>query len=151
MQNKHNKKIAPFSMLRANSRYISQLCNMYREFRDVVFEDGGMNIIVDWPSATEGVGDFTPKADMGEGFGNSSLKPHILKHYIPEHPNAWYVYIYIYICVYIYIYIYIYTYHKQTHETTTPQPWRGRDNRPDVFSQLCNIVINLCMYTCICV
>ena len=26
-------------------------------------------------------------ADMGEGFETSSLKPHILKHHIPEQPN----------------------------------------------------------------
>ena len=32
-------------------------------------------------------GDFTPKADMGEGFETIIVKTHILKHHIPEHPS----------------------------------------------------------------
>ena len=58
----------------------------YREFRDVVFQDMGfennsLSTLKNWRC-----GDFTPKADMGEGFKTSMLKPHILKHHIPEHP-----------------------------------------------------------------
>ena len=32
-------------------------------------------------------GDFTPKADMGEGLTSSIVKHHILKHHIPERPS----------------------------------------------------------------
>ena len=39
----------------------------------------GVKLMICWPSATE--------ADMGEGFENSIMKPHILKHHISEHPT----------------------------------------------------------------
>ena len=32
-------------------------------------------------------GDFTPKADMAEGFKHIIFKPHILKHHILEQPT----------------------------------------------------------------
>ena len=57
-----------------------------REFRDVVFEDVGFETDTLLTLKNYKCGDFTPKADMGEGLDTSSLKPHILKHHIPEHP-----------------------------------------------------------------
>ena len=59
-----------------------------REFGDVVFEDAGFETnsllaLKNWRR-----GDFTPKADVGEGLKTICFKPHILKHQIPEHPNS---------------------------------------------------------------
>ena len=60
----------------------------HREFRDVVVEDVGFEIdslstLKNWRC-----GDFTPEAAMGEGLKTSILKPHILKHHIPELPKS---------------------------------------------------------------
>ena len=56
-----------------------------RGFRDVVFEDVGFENS-SWLTLNNcRCGDFTPKADMGEGLRTSILKPHILKHHIHEH------------------------------------------------------------------
>ena len=57
-----------------------------REFRDVVFKDVGLEhdsllTLNNWRC-----GEFTSKADMGEGCKIVMFKPHILKHHIPEHP-----------------------------------------------------------------
>ena len=50
---------------------------VFREFRDVVFEDVGLQH--DWRC-----GDFTPKVDMGEGFWKQYVEtPH------PETPHLW--------------------------------------------------------------
>ena len=58
------------------------------EFRDVVFEDVGFEHHSLLTLSNWRCGDFTPKADMGEGFKASFFKPHILKHHIPEHPTC---------------------------------------------------------------
>ena len=57
-----------------------------REFRDVVFEDVGFDEHCFLALENRRCGDFTPKADMGEGLTTMMFKPHILKHHIPEHP-----------------------------------------------------------------
>ena len=59
----------------------------------------GLNIIVDWPSATEGVGTSRLKLIWVRGFENNILNPH------PETPHPWTPKICIYICIYIYIYV----------------------------------------------
>ena len=46
----------------------------------------GLKLIVYWPSTTEGVGTSHLKLIWVRGLKHSSLKPHILKHHIPEHP-----------------------------------------------------------------
>ena len=58
-----------------------------REFRGVVFEDVGLEHDSVLTLNIGRCGDFTAKADMGEGFEHSMLKLHIPKHHIPEHPS----------------------------------------------------------------
>ena len=48
----------------------------------------GLKIIVSRPSKTEGVGTSRLKLIWARGFEHSILKPHILKHHIPEHPSC---------------------------------------------------------------
>ena len=55
-------------------------------FRDVTFGDAGFETDIMLTLTNWRCGDFTSKADTGEGFLTSSLKPHILKNGIPEHP-----------------------------------------------------------------
>ena len=57
-----------------------------REFRDAVFEDVGFHDNSVLTLKTEGVGTAHLKL-IWWGFEHSILKPHILKHHIPEHPR----------------------------------------------------------------
>ena len=51
-------------------------------FEDVGYETNILLTLNNWRC-----GDFTPKADMGEGFNTIILEHHILKHHIPEYPT----------------------------------------------------------------
>ena len=112
-------------------------CGQVREFRDVVFEDVGFGnnrllTLNNWRCGTSHL-----KLIWVKGFEHSILKPHILKHHIPEPPNkavlgrvfvpARYgieapgaspslagkrptyrsIYIYIYVCIHTYMYMYL--------------------------------------------